>query len=98
MTEQPSVTEVFNPHQNKTLDGHVVTEGMKVWDYNLRVSVVRTDTYWRRCTDNPDAPYAGCEGDHWFDCSGGYFNASRMWVRHPSTGQSAADAEPGVQG
>jgi hypothetical protein len=75
----------FNPHRNRTIDGVPVTPGLAVWDYNLNLSVVTSDpdAGGMRCPDY-------CGKDHWFATTGGSFNGSRMWVRHPSTGAKAA--------
>jgi len=82
----------FNPHDNTTIDGVVVTEGLVVWDYNLRISTVMADRdVDYRCPDY-------CGNDHWFDTTGGSFNGSRMWARHPSTRQLAREAKAGTIG
>lgn len=81
--------EPFNPHENKTLDGHLVVEGMWVWDYNLRVSQVQYDLDATKTTGYCPAH---CRDDHWFQTSGGMFNGGRMWVAHPRTRQLAKDA------
>jgi hypothetical protein len=86
---EASVTEGFNPHATTTLDGVLITRNLVVWDYNLRLSVITEDKDMYRCPDY-------CAGDHWFDTtSGHYFNGSRMWVRHPISGQPAAEAYSG---
>lgn len=64
-----------------TIDGVEITEGMRVWNYDLRVSVV----------GKPDP----CYGEGWFDMrspEGGRMsamNGERMWFYHPRTGQPA---------
>lgn len=61
----------------KTIDGIIVTKGMRVWDYNLRQSTV-TD---RR-------PFIDNQCKAWFNTDHGQFDGSRMWVRHPTTGRT----------
>lgn len=68
-----------------TLDGVEVVPGLRVWDYDLR----------RRVVDQP-RPYKEGNGDQWWDMTdpetgrrGSMMNASRMWARHPSTGEPA---------
>lgn len=72
---------MFNTHGNKTSNGVVITEGMKVRDYNFDEGVVITDndndTY--RCNEGY------CRGDHWFDVAlpgGGtsYMNGERLFA------------------
>lgn len=85
--------DVFNPHGNKTIDGVLVTPGLWVWDYNLRLSQVQSDNYAsavRGCTAM-GATFDGCRSDHWFNTTGGLFNGSRMWVRHPADGRVAQE-------
>lgn len=63
--------------KDKTLDGVEVVPGLAVWDYNLRVTTVVDKT-----------PYT----PGWWDTeNGGMFDGARMWTRHPSTGQPAAE-------
>ena len=63
-----------------TIDGVPVTEGLRVWDYDLQAAVVGPVAYveagvrWY-ATTRPD----GSRGKD--------FDAKRMWRRHPSTGQ-----------
>ena len=82
------MSEHFNPHENTTIDGVLITPGLVVWDYNLKVSVVQSDRDAEgvRCPD-------WCDGNHWFDTTGGMFDGGRMWVRHPSTGVRAKREE-----
>lgn len=72
-----------------TLDGVEVVPGLLVWDYDLRPRrvVQRHDTY-RVSLGLPP------EEDPWWEMEdpvtgtrGSDMNCSRMWVRHPSTGQ-----------
>lgn len=66
----------------RTSDGHQITDGMAVWDYNLRPGFVRLS----RLSD-----------DGWFEvCApgeerGSMMNAERVCVRHPSSGDAAHD-------
>jgi hypothetical protein len=67
-----------------TLDGVEVRPGLRVWDYNLRRAIVVALQPYQ----NP------AEGDWWDmqDVDGNpssMMNCSRMWVRHPSTGERA---------
>ena len=60
-----------------TIDGHPVTEGLLVWDYNLRPArVIGVD-------------HTANDGTVWWETDTGMFDGSRMWVRHPSTRQQA---------
>lgn len=67
-----------------TLDGVEVKPGLRVWDYNLRRAVV----VGLQPYQNP------AEGD-WYDMAtvdgerSSMMNPSRMWVRHPATGERA---------
>lgn len=67
-----------------TIDGYEVTEGMRVWDYDLRRAVV-----------GPPQKYGNPAEPTWYDMftpEGGrssMMDAKRMWVRHPSTGEAA---------
>jgi hypothetical protein len=68
-----------------TIDGHPLTLGDKVWDYDLRPAyVIRADhvaqggTTWYRTSRNADDTGA------W-----NLFDAKRMWHRHPTTGDLA---------
>jgi hypothetical protein len=77
-----------------TIDGHKVVDGMRAWDYDLERVVVLLDTakpehngdiwfYCQRLT-NRNAPHDAPEG---FGRS--LMNGSRLWVRHPRTGEKA---------
>lgn len=62
-----------------TSDGVTITDGMRVWDYNLRAGTVdlsRLDSqgWFNVKTDNGDTSY---------------MNAERVCVRHPFTGKAA---------
>jgi len=68
-----------------TLDGVEVVPGLKVWDYDLR----------RRIAAAP-VSHTESNGDQWWIMidpetgrRGSIMNPSRMWVRHPSTGERA---------
>jgi len=67
-----------------TLDGVKVEPGLKVWDYDLRPVTVGK-------AGRPEA-----NGDVWYDTiradgtRGSIMNPSRMWHRHPSTGETVA--------
>lgn len=63
----------------KTADGVEITQGLRVWDYNLERGEV-------------DLTHLDSQG--WFDVnvdSGGrsYMNAERVCTRHPFTGERA---------
>jgi len=63
-----------------TIDGHKVTKGMRVWDYDLNRAIV-----------GEEKPYS----PGWFEMTtpegkrSSMMNGSRMWVRHPMTGERA---------
>lgn len=70
----------------KTLDGHPIEHGLRVWDYDLQAGTVDlsdTQEYdWQ-----PSAMHPG-QRSLWFHVArdkGGrsYMNAERVWVRHP---------------
>jgi len=71
--------------QTHTLDGVEVVPGLRVWDYDLRRRVVG------------EVSSREADGDPWYvmravdapDLRGSDMNPSRMWVRHPSTGEVA---------
>jgi hypothetical protein len=69
---------------DRTIDGVPVVEGMLVWDYDLRRAVVGPPQKW----GNPAEPT-------WYDMRtpdgerSSMMDASRMWHRHPSTGEVA---------
>lgn len=74
-----------SPANDRTIDGHRIEFGMKVWDYDLRPAYVievhhiaQDGTTWYRTTRSADGSGAG-----------NIFDALRMWVRHPSTGVRA---------
>jgi hypothetical protein len=60
----------------KTIDGVEVTEGLRVWDYNLRPATVTGIQHVDAAT-----------GITWFKTDTGMFDGSRMWVHHPSDGR-----------
>ena len=63
----------------RTLDRHTVKPGLAIWNYNLDVDeVVEFDHE--------------SHGQRWWRTKRGCFDASRMWVIHPGTGQRAEDA------
>ena len=71
-----------------TLDGVRVKPGLRVWDYDLRRRIVGEPNRWQNPNEDtwyemiiPDGPHAGQTGST--------MNASRMWVRHPYTGETA---------
>lgn len=71
----------FNPHDNKTSDGVVITLGMWVTDYDMRIGKVVGDS-----TSNIQHDNGWCEGDHWFDVecidgNVGMFNGTRLQSR-----------------
>lgn len=69
-----------------TIDGYPVTEGMSVWDYDLRRVVVgKPEKY-----GNPAEPtwYEMLRRDGSRSSS---MDAKRMWRRHPSTHEEADD-------
>ena len=68
-----------------TLDGVLVEPGLRAWDYDLRRVIV-----------DKARPYKEGNGDQWWDTiyvetgeRGHMMNPSRLWVRHPSTGEPA---------
>jgi len=72
-----------------TLDGALVVEGMRVWDYDLRPRIVGKIRYREGTSLDGD-------GDPWYRMidpvtgnEGSDMNPSRMWFRHPTTGQPA---------
>lgn len=74
-----------------TLDGHKIVDGLRVWDYDLRVAVVDVaGTAWAHETSEFHRYWDG-----WFEMrtpDGGRssgMNGERMWVRHPRTGEVA---------
>lgn len=81
----------MNEHWWLTIDGAEITDGLVVWDYNLRRAVVDVaGTSWA----DPTSEYHEY-WDGWFDMrtvNGGRsstMNGQRMWVRHPTTGEEA---------
>lgn len=70
---------MFNPHGNKTTDGVLIVEGLKVRDYDWETgTIVKDDTSPYMCENDY------CGEDHWFlverdgDRSPKSFNGSRM--------------------
>jgi hypothetical protein len=69
---------------DRTIDGHEVVPGLRVWDYDLRRAVVV----------GPQ-PYRNPNEAQWYDMArpdgsrATMMDAKRMWVRHPSTGEPA---------
>lgn len=67
-----------------TIDGVPVEPGLRVWDYDLRRSVV----VGPQAHGNPNEA-------QWYDMAkpdgspAKMMDAKRMWVRHPSTGERA---------
>lgn len=72
---------------HRTSDGHLITDGMEVWDYNLTPGYVCLkrlgDDGWFEVVSKPGLP------------RGTMMNADRVCVRHPSTRQLASDALKG---
>jgi len=62
----------------RTLDRVLVVEGLAIWNYDYRLDRVVSFSH-------------ESHGQRWWNCEHGLFDASRMWVRHPDTGQPAAD-------
>ncbi len=69
----------------KTIDGHQIVDGLRVWDYNLDRSIV-------------DVAASRAESEYWngwFEMRSpegkrrSSMNGERMWVRHPTTGEKA---------
>lgn len=63
----------------RTADGHEITDGMRVWDYNL---------------DRGTVDLSRLDSQGWFDVvtddrGKSYMNAERVCVRHPFTGERA---------
>jgi hypothetical protein len=75
----------------KTIDGHKITDGLRVWDYDLRPSVV--DVKGTKWADPKSEFHKYWDG--WFEMRtidgkrSSTMNGERMWVRHPSTGKLA---------
>lgn len=75
----------------RTIDGVEIVDGLRVWDYDLRRSVVDVKgTAWADPTSEFHQYWNG-----WFEMlapEGGRrssMNGERMWVRHPTTGEPA---------
>jgi len=70
-----------------TSDGHPITHGLAVWDYNVKPGLVSLDQLG---------------DDGWFEVvgkgqtRGSLMNSERVCVRHPYTGQLASDALKGM--
>lgn len=70
----------------QTLDGAEISDGLYVWDYDLRRAVVDVTATFK---------YGDEFWDGWFEMrspDGGRsstMNGERMWVRHPHTGEPA---------
>jgi len=60
----------------RTLDRVTVVEGLAIWNYNLDRD--RVVSFLRES-----------HGQRWWNTERGMFDASRMWVRHPNTGEPA---------
>lgn len=75
-----------SPHGSKTIDGTEVQPGMQVWNYNLERDTVRSISH-----TEADAQQGVPTGrtTTWWNTDKGLFDGSRMWVRHPSTGERA---------
>lgn len=73
------------PMPSRTLDGFEITDGMRVWDYDLRPGTVRL----------ADRRHDYHSGDVWFDVvpdgstRGKSFNGTRTWKLHPTTRKPA---------
>lgn len=73
------------PMPSRSIDGYDITEGMRVWDYNLDPGVVRLA---ERTMEYHD-------GDVWFEVvpdgldRGSAMNGTRVWKLHPRTRQPA---------
>lgn len=61
-----------NVGEHTTADGHVIVEGLKVWNYNYEEDVVVQPQRW----GNPAEPV-------WFHTEKGIFDGSRLTVRKP---------------
>jgi hypothetical protein len=66
-----------------TIDNHPVTEGMRVWDYDLRPAVVGQPIR----NGHPNEPT-------WYEMTSATtglrsssMDAKRMWAKHPTTGE-----------
>jgi hypothetical protein len=74
----------------KTLDGVEITCGLRVWDYDLQRGVIAYD-------DDLSVPDVDNSGQVWFyvdrdgpDMWGAkLMSDTRVWVRHPTTGEKA---------
>jgi hypothetical protein len=74
-----------------TLDGHKITDGLRVWDYDLRPAIVDVKgTSWADPKNEFHKYWNG-----WFEMKtpdgnrSSTMNGERMWVRHPYTGAKA---------
>jgi hypothetical protein len=77
----------------RTADGHEITVGLRVWDYDLRPGTVTEVDYSIQGT--PDGPL-GLVAWHMVTAddgvSKGMFDGSRMAVRHPFDGSAVPPA------
>lgn len=76
----------FNPHNNTTSDGVVITLGMQVRDYDYAIGEVVGDD-----TSNIRHDNGWCDGDHWFtvkriDGTTKEFNGTRLVTVSPNGG------------
>lgn len=71
-----------------TIDGYPVTQGMRVWDYDLRPAIVGEPNKY----GNPSEPT-------WYEMTkldgsrSSSMDAKRMWYRHPSTRKTVDERE-----
>jgi hypothetical protein len=86
--------DIFNPHANRTSDGVLIVKGLKVRDYNRRVTTVAEDRDvqdWKCCQDEShtrrndlakdanEGEHPPCSHDHWFTLeNGSMMNGSRL--------------------
>lgn len=77
----------------KTIDRHIITNGMVVWDYDLDIVTVdlskMTDPILSQFYCEPDPI-----GQYWFDVKteSGHrktMSDTRVWLYHPMTGEKA---------
>jgi hypothetical protein len=80
--------------QERTLDGVPITQGLRVWDYDLRAGTIDlSDTRpfdWQKCCCGR-CPQGRTLWFHVNHENGGrsLMNSERCWVRHPHTRQEA---------
>jgi hypothetical protein len=80
--------------QYKTIDGHEIVDGLRVWDYDLKPGTIDLQS------SEPHEEVNQNDGSKelWFDVrpdnhpnpnARKMMSAKRVWVRHPTTGSKA---------